>query len=147
MALEFRRQSDLIATKTITASLVWNYIYGLGQRLARSYSTDKMIYHNDHLGNVRAITKQDGSVTGKEDYYPYGKQLEVTGTPGKYTYNGKEYLDDWGYDLYYYGARFMDPATGRFMTPDPIKGPLNPYSYVGNGLMKSEKHFMKMISE
>jgi hypothetical protein len=26
----------------------------------------------------------------------------------------------------------MDPMTGRFLSPDPIEGPLNPYSYVGN---------------
>jgi len=29
-------------------------------------------------------------------------------------------------------ALFMDPTTGRFITPDPIKDYLNQYSYVGN---------------
>lgn len=50
---------------------------------------------------------------------------------------GKELDEDWGFDLYYYGARFMDPVTGRFMTPDPIQGPLNPYSYVANNPINS----------
>ena len=46
--------------------------------------------------------------------------------------SNKEYVDDWGFDLYYYGARFMDPNTGRFITPDPVQDYINQYSYVGN---------------
>ena len=68
----------------------------------------------------------------KADYYPYGDRLFSSGSIGKYSYNGKEYVDDYGFDLYYYGARFMDPKTGRFITPDPIQDYLNQYSYVGN---------------
>ncbi len=56
----------------------------------------------------------------------------MTGAPGRFTYNGKELDDEYGFDLYYYGARYMDPITGRFTTPDPVKDFLNPYSYVGN---------------
>ena len=52
----------------------------------------------------------------------------------KHACNGKEYLDDYGFDLYYYGARLMDAATGRFITPDPIKDYRKQYSYVGNRL-------------
>jgi RHS repeat-associated protein len=71
----------------------------------------------------------------KADYQPFGEQLSVTGTPGNHTYNGNELDDEWGFDLYYYGARYMDPALGRFITPDPINDFLNPYSYVGNNPM------------
>jgi RHS repeat-associated protein len=39
---------------------------------------------------------------------------------------------DWGFNLYYYGARFMDPVTVRFISPDPVKG-----DYRG---MNNEKH-------
>jgi RHS repeat-associated protein len=85
-----------------------------------------------HLGSLRALTHQSGSVIGKEDYYPYGEKLASTSNPGNYTCNGKEYMDDWGFDLYWYGARYMDPTTGRFITPDPVKDYLNQYSYVGN---------------
>ena len=33
------------------------------------------------------------------------------------------------------GPRYMDPALGRFTTPDPVKDFINPYSYVHNNPM------------
>ena len=62
-------------------------------------------------------------------------RLGLTGSPGRFTYNGNEFDDDYGFDLYYYGARYMDPALGRFTTPDPVKDFINPYSYVANNPM------------
>jgi RHS repeat-associated protein len=58
--------------------------------------------------------------------------LSLTGSPGRFTFNGKEYDDGYDFDLYYYGARYMDPALGRFISPDPVNDFLNPYSYVAN---------------
>jgi RHS repeat-associated protein len=78
------------------------------------------------------LTDNSGTAIATQDYYPYGEKLASYSNPGKYTYNGKEYMDDWGFNLYYYGARYMDPTTGRFITPDPVKDYLNQYSYVGN---------------
>jgi RHS repeat-associated protein len=124
--------NQIIAEYNNSGALDWNYVYGLGQRLAKYKNSDKWIYHNDHLGNVRAVSNTSGSTVNKADYYPFGEKLYSYGDIGKYAYNGKEYVDDYGFDLYYYGARFMDPATGRFITPDPIKDYLNQYSYVGN---------------
>ncbi len=100
--------------------------------MARFNGSDKQIYHNDHLGNVRAITDTSGAIVAKVDYYPFGEELGLTGSPGRFTYNGNELDDEYGFDLYYYGARYMDPALGRFTTPDPIRDFVNPYSYVRN---------------
>jgi RHS repeat-associated protein len=111
-------------------------IYGLGQRIGRigpnSADSTKQIYHNDHLGNVRAITKRNGDIVTTIDYYPFGEQLQLTGQPSRFSFNDKEYDDSYGFDLYYYGARYMSPSLGRFVTPDPMKSFLNPYSYVNN---------------
>lgn len=41
------------------------------------------------------------------------------GQIGNYKYTGKE-KDATG--LYYFGARYYDPAIGRFITRDPVKG-------------------------
>jgi len=57
----------------------------------------------------------------------------------KYKYTGKE-KDATG--LYYFGARYYDPAIGRFITRDPIKGNImnpqmfNPYVYCLNNPLK-----------
>ncbi len=49
-----------------------------------------------------------------------------------FRYTGREYDAESG--LYYYRARYYDPALGRFLSEDPIglEGGINPYAYVGN---------------
>ena len=50
----------------------------------------------------------------------------------KYKYNGKEYQDELGLNVYDYGARNYDPALGRWMNIDPLAIAYNqdsPYNY------------------
>ena len=61
-------------------------------------------------------------------------------SPGNdYTYNGKELNEDFGLNLYDYGARWYDAALGRWWSVD-IKledyQNLSPYSYVSNNPLK-----------
>jgi len=94
----------------------------------------KHIYHNDHLGSTRAITDEDGTIVASVDYYPFGDVLSQTGD-SHLKYNGKELDEGYGFDLYYYGARYYNSGLGRFISPDPMKDFINPYSYVGNNPM------------
>jgi len=53
----------------------------------------------------------------------------------KYRYNGKEFIDDFEIGLYDYGARWYNPAIGRFMSVDPLADEYaawTPYHYVHN---------------
>ena len=53
----------------------------------------------------------------------------------QFKYNGKEFNPMSGINLYDYGARFYDPAIGRFTTQDPLAekyGSTSPYVYCAN---------------
>ena len=58
-----------------------------------------------------AVTTEDGNLFWVD---------EEGGVKNKYTYNGKEFLDDLGINLHYYGYRMYDPAIARFTSVDPI---------------------------
>ncbi|MEW6620624.1 MAG: RHS repeat-associated core domain-containing protein, partial [bacterium] len=116
----------------VTITSKTSYVYGNGQLVAKLQeepinSAPKIYYyHNDHLGSSRVISDKDGKVVEQYFYYPFGGGGPVGGP----TFTGKE-LDDSG--LFYFGARYYDPALGRFITPDPVQIPAdNLYVYCAN---------------
>ncbi len=83
---------------------------------------------------MRALTDAAGLVANSYDYDVYGNiEASVEGIANPFTYTGRELDAESG--LYYYRARYYDPATGRFLQEDPIgfgAGDLNLYRYVFN---------------
>jgi RHS repeat-associated protein len=83
-------------------------------------------FHQDALGNVRAVTNQAGQVIERHDYLPFGEEctsgpcannLRVSGgQPRKFT--GKERDQETGLD--YFGARYYGSQIGRFTRVDPV---------------------------
>jgi RHS repeat-associated protein len=83
-------------------------------------------YHLDAIGNVRAVTDQNGRVVERHDYLPFGEECTTGacasnpglagGQPKRFT--GKERDTETGLD--YFGARYYGPKTGRFTTLDPV---------------------------
>jgi len=77
-------------------------------------------------------------------YSPFGLNLEGNwnGAAGAYKkqYNGKEWDDDLGINLNDYGARWYDPAIGRWGSIDPLSEKYSrhsPYNYVMNNPMNN----------
>ncbi|MCB2092683.1 MAG: type IV secretion protein Rhs, partial [Alphaproteobacteria bacterium] len=100
-------------------------------------------FHQDHLGDTRlgfSDFNQNGridleeenpstplnelEITQESHYYPFGMGqmgpwYATVAPENRYLYNGKELNGDYGANLYEYGARWYDPAVGRFTGVDP----------------------------
>ncbi|MCB9052189.1 MAG: hypothetical protein H6556_22360 [Lewinellaceae bacterium] len=80
-------------------------------------------------------------IAGKSHYYPFGMNhlgpwYETVAPENKHLYNGKELNGDYEINLMDYGARWYDPAIGRWNAVDPMAEeyyPYSPYNYtLGN---------------
>ncbi|WP_264509583.1 RHS repeat domain-containing protein [Flavobacterium sp. N1719] len=118
--------------------------------------------YTDHLGNIRLSYSLDPDtqqlkIVEQNHYYPFGmRHTNYSGgrmvmvkdeelkrmAPAteefltyKYKYNGKEWQDELGLNLYDYGARNYDAALGRWMNIDPLAEKYrrwSPYNYCMN---------------
>lgn len=90
---------------------------GVDERFLRTTSTETDNYLTDALGSTVALTGSTGSSQVEYSYGPFGS-ISITGTTtNSYTYTGRE-ID--GLGINYYRARYYNPATGRFLSEDPI---------------------------
>ncbi len=79
-------------------------------------------YRKDHLGNIREVWLANRNRTiQRTQYYPSGLPWAEGSYPSEqpYKYNGKEFIQMHGYDMYDYGARGYYAASGRFTAVDP----------------------------
>lgn len=113
------------------------YIFAGSNRIASKTASTTYYYHTDHLGSSSIITDSSGAKTEETYYYPYGGTRQHTGSTNlKHKYTGQEEDPETG--LYYYGARYYDPALARFISADTIvpyfsdPQSFNRYSYAGN---------------
>ncbi len=81
-----------------------------------AYSVE--FFHSDHLGSPSVVSSGSGSVVWSADYDVFGETINEEGA-NKINYNSKE-RDATG--LLYYGSRYYNPLTGRFITVDSVKG-------------------------
>jgi RHS repeat-associated protein len=91
----------------------------------------------DQLGSTSVVANSSGSKTAEVRYKAWGEDRYTSGTaPTSYRYTGQRIETTIG--LYYYGARWYDPALGRFVQADTIiANSGNPqawdrYAYVNN---------------
>ena len=143
-----------------------------------SYTFNYVFNFTDHLGNIRLSYSQDPStnvlkIIEENHYYPFG--LKHTGynsdqmmyvkeeyivtikpkpplikTVYNYKYNGKEWQDELGLNVYDYGARGYMPDIGRWGQIDPLAEMYRrhtPYAYaVNNPVYFLDPDGMKVIN-
>ena len=136
----------VIADVSASGTLVRSYIYGAGiDNLVgmNTYGATTNVYYclKDHAGTVLAWTDSNGELAESYEYDAWGrvrafdrngKPLAESALGNRYTFQGREY--SWASGMYYFRARWYEPATGRFLSRDPIglAGGLNEHSFCGN---------------
>ena len=95
----------------------------------------------DHLGGTLRVVDTSGNTIDDIRYHAFGATRSGgTNTPTDKRFTGQA-LDSY-INMYHMGARYYDPALGRFISPDTIvpdpRNPqsLNRYSYVYNNPVK-----------
>jgi RHS repeat-associated protein len=97
-------------------------------------------YHSDHLGSAQTVTNWKGQVHERLEYTPYGelwidwKSADAPEDSTPFRFTGKEPDPETG--LYYYGARYLDPKTSRWLSGDPAVGEYLPSAPVDDEAKK-----------
>ncbi len=135
--------AELDATNTMLRNFVWGLDLsrspqgagGVGGLLAIREGSESHLPAFDGNGNVMALVKgSDQSISARYEYGPFGETLvvEENGVSNPFRFSTK-YLDS-ETGLYYYGYRYYNPVTGRWLSKDPVgeRGGMNLYGFVGN---------------
>jgi RHS repeat-associated protein len=94
-------------------------------------------FHFDQIGSTLALTGANGDVSDAYAYTPYGVLLSHSGSSTQpFTYIGESGVrSEAAASLYDMRARYYDPVSARFLSPDPMwprptqPASLNPYQY------------------
>ena len=143
MILQFFPHAEgYVSNTVITGTNTYNYVFN----------------YKDHLGNNRLSYTYDTSITAikileENHYYPYGMKhtkyninqafynacelrqciVTVPRMPYQYKYNGMEYQDELGLNMYAMDMRQYDPAIARWVVQDPVvHHNFSPYSAFDN---------------
>ncbi|MBU1685319.1 hypothetical protein KJ662_03625 [Patescibacteria group bacterium] len=117
---------------------------------AEASAGDETTYYflTDHLGSVDAVLDEQGNVVERRDYLPYGSERvkeTFNGVPiTDLGFTGQRLDDETG--LNYYGARYYDPVTGRFITMDPLLLNLDKMSQAQRNAFLSNPQNLNMYS-
>ena len=128
------------------AKVVMNMPNGLGRyepedaAVPPSSATSRTFewYLKNHLGSTMLVYASGygtpGVVRAAYDYRAFGEQVTLTESADKVTENftGKEKDDET--ELNYFGARYLDPMLGLWISVDPARQFASPYLYAGNGV-------------
>jgi RHS repeat-associated protein len=116
---------------------VYDYAPGVDRPLRMVRSGTKYYYLVDALGTVGALADADGRVVVRYRSDAFGRPLvEPAADANPLRFTGREFDSELG--LYYFRARYYDPALCRFLTPDPVRAlplrldGLNRYAYAFN---------------
>ncbi len=116
-----------------------SYLHGAGidRPLMMDRDGGSYYFHSDWVGTIRRLTDASGALAASYEYDSFGQMVAQQGTQrSPFQFTAREL--DQATGLYYYRARYYDPALGRFLTKDPAPArgadalALNAYAYARN---------------
>lgn len=130
---EFRTSLFLTWGRDLSGSL--QGAGGVGGLLAVSEGESHRFPAYDANGNVSQLVDESGAITAAYTYDPFGNVTEMAGPEAEenpWRFSTKPV--DAGTGWLYYGFRYYNPETGRWLNRDPIgeRGGINLYGFVGN---------------
>ncbi len=139
----FKDSTDYHGSLIVENGVLSQYLFDGGYCSLKDNSGNANIsYHyfdRDHLGNIRGVIDESGTVEQITNYYPFGAPYSDATTTNptlqRYKYNGKELELMHGLKWYDYGARWYDPLLVNWNRPDPSHKdyyPWSPYAYCGD---------------
>ena len=112
------------------------YVWGAGLLYEVNADAEATTYHYDNYGNTTALTDENGVVTDRVEYSPFGAITHRQGThdtPFLFTGFFGNQTDSNG--LIHMRARYYNPLIRRFVNADPAQQGWNWYAYAaGNPL-------------
>lgn len=85
---------------------------------ADGINSTKYFIHNNHLGSVALTTDESGVIKQGSQYLPYGAPANAQNSELQpYGFSAKERDAS---ELMYFEARYYDPLSTRFISPDPL---------------------------
>ena len=115
---------------TVTANSLMG---SMDEEFQRTDSVGARSFLTDALGSSIALADSSGTIQTQYTFDPFGNTtLSGSSTTNSLAYTGRE-LDSTG--LYFYRARYYNPALQRFISEDPIElggGDINLYAYTEN---------------
>jgi len=125
-----------------STKVVVNMPQGLGRygiENADGMAKGDEFYLKNHLGSTMMVAQvsstnasEPAKVAAAYDYRAFGEQVSLAESADKVTENftGKERDDET--QLNYFGARYLDPMLGMWISVDAARQYQNPYLYAGN---------------
>ncbi len=96
----------------------------------------RLYYHFDERGNTVALSNDAGDVVTTYAYGPYGTITTSAEIDNPFTFAGIYGVISDTLGFYHMQRRVMDPANGRFLTPEPVMPLIYPqnsiYGYAAN---------------
>ncbi|CUS47917.1 MAG: RHS repeat-associated domain protein [Idiomarinaceae bacterium HL-53] len=109
----------LVHIDEVTSGKETDYISGPNGTLARITNGVTTYLHPDILGSAQSGTNSSGVVQWREQYTPFGEEIQgIAANANQVGYTGHIRDDDTG--LSYMQARYYDPVVGRFYSNDPV---------------------------